>query len=252
MKRCGTILTKAMALCFALSFTSCDGSLTAPSESPTGAPSTSTPTFSATLDSYDTSAWTKADWTNGGFFDCGWSPDHIAFADGVMTITLDGVSSHGKPYTSGEYRTNQTFGYGTFETRMKPARASGIVSSFFLYTQKPWDEIDIEFLGSDTTRVQFNYFVNGTGNHEKIVDLGFDASEDFHTYAIEYGDGYIAWYVDGTRKWKVTAANGTMPNHPMQIMMNLWPGIGVDGWLGKFAYAAPLRASYDYVSYTPD
>lgn len=40
------------------------------------------------------------------------------------------------------------------------------------------DEIDVEVLGKDTTKVQFNYYTNGTGNHEYLYDLGFDASED--------------------------------------------------------------------------
>jgi beta-glucanase (GH16 family) len=204
----------------------------------------------ATFDSYEVSAWTKADWANKGMFNCGWLPEHITFASGAMTIMLNATSSHGKPYTSGEYRTNQTFSYGTFETRMKPARASGIVSSFFLYTDSPWDEIDIEFLGKNTTQVQFNYFVNGVGQHEKIIDLGFDAFAAYHSYAIEYGNGYINWYVDGIKKWGVTSASGTLPSHPMQIMMNLWPGTGVDDWLGGFSYSTPLYAYYDYVKYT--
>ena len=184
-------------------------------------------------------------------FNCGWAPDHIAFASGAMTIALDATPSHGRPYASGEYRTNKTFSYGTFETRMKPAGASGIVSSFFLHADTPWDEIDIEFLGKNTTQVQFNYFVNGAGLHEKIIDLGFDASAAFHTYAIEYGNGYITWYIDGTSKWSITGESGAMPSHLMQIMMNLWPGTGADGWLGKFTYSSPLHAAYDYVKYTP-
>lgn len=45
-------------------------------------------------------------------------------------------------------------------------------------------EIDIEVLGKDTTKVQFNYYTNGVGNHEYMYDLGFDASEGFHTYGL--------------------------------------------------------------------
>jgi beta-glucanase (GH16 family) len=136
-----------------------------------------------------------------------------------------------------------------FETRMKPAKASGIVSSFFLYTGSPWDEIDIEFLGKNTSQVQFNYYVNGQGGHEKIIDLGFDASTSFHKYAIEYGNGYIKWYVDGALRHSVSG--GSLPSHPMQVMANLWNGIGVDEWLGYFRYGYPLYASYDYFSYSP-
>ncbi len=216
------------------------------------------------LVSFNSSVWNEANWTNGGMFNCGFVPANISFAanpgvsgDGLMTITLNNTPSFGKPYSSGEYRTNNTFTYGTFETNMKPAKATGTDSSFFLYTGSPWDEIDIEFLGKDTTTVQFNYFVNGVGGHEKVVSLGFDASQSFHKYAIEYGNGYINWYVDGTWKWGVNntglnaPAGAAMPSHPMQIMANLWPGTGVDSWLGPFSYTGPLYATYDYFKYTP-
>jgi beta-glucanase (GH16 family) len=216
-----------------------------------------TTAFYDALDSFNTANWNKANWTNGGMFNCGFLPDHVNFSGGIMNIRLDNYSSFGKPYSSGEYRTNSTFGYGTFETNMKATKASGIVSSFFLYTGSPWDEIDVEFLGKNTTQVQFNYFVNGVGGHEKIINLGFDASAGYHKYAIEYGNGYINWYVDGVWKWGVNntglnaPAGAAMPSHPMQIMMNLWPGIGVDGWLGSFTYPGTLYAYYDYVKFTP-
>lgn len=212
-----------------------------------------TPTgFSASFDSYDTSRWAKSDWANGNPFNCGWSPDHISFANGVMTLTLDDTSSHGKPYASGEYQSLSTFSYGTYEANMKAAKAPGIVSSFFLYTGTPWDEIDFEILGKDTTQVQLNYYVNGVGGHEKLIDLGFDASADFHKYKIEWDNGIINWYVDGVLKYGVDNQSGAvMPSHPMKVMVNLWPGTGADAWLGTFGYSTPLTASYDYIKFVP-
>ncbi len=210
------------------------------------------------MDSFNSGVWNKATWSNGGMFNCGFKADHAYFSGGNLVLKLDNVSSSGKPYSSGEYRTNNTFSYGTYEVNMKAAKASGTVTSFFTYTGSPWDEIDVEILGKDTTKVQFNYYVNGVGGHEKIVDLGFDAAYGFHKYAIEYGNGYINWYVDG--KWKYGVNNSgnlnapkgaAMPSHPMQIMVNLWPGTGVDSWLGRFNYSGPLYAYYDYVKFTP-
>lgn len=204
--------------------------------------------FTDNLDSYDSSFWGKADWTNGSMFNCGWLPDHIDFSDSKMKITMNDTASHGKSYSSGEYRTNNTFGYGRFSVNMKPASSDGIVTSFFLYTGNPWDEIDIEFLGKDTTKVQFNYFVNGVGNHEYIHDLGFNASESYHTYAIEWKADSIHWYVDDVDVHSVSG--GLLPSHGMYIMMNFWPGTGVDDWLDTFSYSSPLYAYYDWVSYS--
>ncbi len=214
-----------------------------------GISSVRTTALSDQLDGFDTSTWQKANWANGNPFNCGFLPDHVAFSGGAMSLKLDNVASSGKAYSCGEYRTNDTFGYGRFEVRMRAAKASGTVSSFFVYTGSPWDEIDVEILGKNTNQVQFNYYVNGVGGHERLVDLGFDASADYHTYAFDWQAGSISWYVDGVLKHSVSG--GTLPSHPAQIMMNLWNGIGVDGWLGGFSYPGPLYAYYDYVTYTP-
>ena len=88
---------------------------------------------------------------------------------------------------------------------MKAANCSGVISSFFTYTNQPvWDEIDIEFLGKDMTRVQFNYYTNGVGGHEFYFDLGFDASEDFHEYAFDWQRDSITWYIDGKAVYRAT------------------------------------------------
>lgn len=209
------------------------------------------------LDYYDTGNWNKADWTNGGMFNCGWKPDHVTFNNGKMTIMLDNTYSHGKSYTSGEYRSNNKFSYGTFETNMIAAKGDGLVTSFFTYTDNPWDEIDVEILGKDTTKVQFNYYVNGQGGHEVMIDLGFDASQGYHKYAIEWGNGWINWYVDGKWKYGVNntgfnAPNGAqLPSHPMQIMCNLWNGTGVDEWLNHYWHNGTKYAYYDYILYKP-
>ncbi|MBC8059500.1 MAG: family 16 glycosylhydrolase [Clostridiaceae bacterium] len=206
------------------------------------------------FDSFNTATWAKSDgWTNGGMFNCTWRANNVNFSNGLMTLTLNNDTQGGtKPYATGEYRSNDTYGYGLFQTNMKPAKNSGIVSSFFTYTgpgdNTPWDEIDIEFLGKDTTKVQFNYFTNGVGNHEYLYNLGFDASTSFHTYAFNWQPTYIAWLVDGKEVYRATSS---IPSHPGKIMMNLWPGTGVDGWLGAFNGATPIYAYYDWVSYDP-
>ena len=53
------------------------------------------------------------------------------------------------------------------------------------------DEIDFEFLGNKKNSVQLNYYVNGVGGHELIIELPFDCSEDYHRYSIDYSDKAI-------------------------------------------------------------
>lgn len=214
------------------------------------------------LNAFDSSRWFRADgWTNGAPFNVGWRANHVSFSGGIMTLTLDkaGCPSgcSGMPYASGEYRTTRTHGYGRFEVSMKAAAGPGVVSSFFTYTgpgerpPKPWDEIDVEILGKDPTKLQTNFFTAGVGGHEVVIDLGFDASAAFHTYAFVWAPDRIVWYVDGAAVRTVLASQHALPVNPGKIMMNLWTGYGVDEWLGVINYTAPVKAYYDWVKYTP-
>ncbi len=191
-------------------------------------------------------------WTNGNPFNVTWRKSNITFHDDKMQLIID-TDSGELPYSGGEYRTRKFYGYGRYEVSMKAIKNDGVVSSFFTYTgptdKNPWDEIDIEILGKDTTKVQFNYYTNGRGNHEYMHDLGFDASEDFHTYAFEWHEDKIVWFVDGV---EVYTATKTIPSHRGKIMMNAWCGKGVDSWLKAFDPSnLPLTAEYEWFSYTP-
>lgn len=193
-------------------------------------------------------------WSNGNMFNCTWRKQNCTFTDEKMQLIIAwDTAGSSIPYSGAEYRSTDNYGYGRYEVSMKPIQNDGVVSSFFTYTgptdNNPWDEIDIEFLGKDTTKVQFNYFTNGDGNHEYVYDLGFDASADFHTYAFEWHKDKIVWFVDGA---EVYTATENIPATEGKIMMNVWPGIGVDAWLNPFDDSAlPLTTEYEWISFTP-
>lgn len=204
--------------------------------------------------SIDTQNWQKGSWKNPDPFNCTWRENNINLVDGKVAITLDKDTQGGStPYSSGELRSTKEYGYGLYQVNMKPAKNIGVNSSFFTFTgpstdkpTEPWDEIDIEFLGKDTTKVQFNYYTNGVGKHEYIYDLGFDASASYHTYSYEWHENCIIWRVDGE---VAHIAYDNIPTHPGKIMMNLWNGTGVDDWLGAYDGTTPLKAYYDWMAY---
>ena len=201
-------------------------------------------------------------WTNGKPFDCYWYKRNAYIQDGTLRLIIDQKwnANDGNPdwmpsYSGGEFRTNNFYHYGYYETSMKAIKNDGVVSSFFTYTgpsdvvngqQNPWDEIDIEILGKDTTKVQLNYYRNGQGGHEKMIDLGFDASQAFHRYGFDWQPGKITWYIDGKEVWSMT---GDVPVTPSKIMMNAWPGKTVDEWLKPYNGNKPLTAYYEWVTY---
>ncbi|WP_372237767.1 glycoside hydrolase family 16 protein [Paenibacillus sp. P46E] len=202
---------------------------------------------------FNTELWNKTDgYSNGDMFNCTWREDNIKFAgDGLMTLSITSPSSG--EFDGAEYRSLDKYSYGRYEIQMKPAANPGVVSSFFTYTGpsegEPWDEIDIEFLGKNTQQMQLNYFTDGVGKHEQVIDLGFDASQEFHWYGFDWKKNSITWYIDGR---PVHTATENIPSTPGRIMMNLWNGTGVDSWLEPFDGKVPLYAYYDQFRYTPD
>lgn len=186
-------------------------------------------------------------YTNGGNFNCYWRKSNASIENGVMSMTLSGKDN---AYYGAEYRSRGTYSYGFYAVKMKAAKCSGVISSFFTYTNKPvWDEIDIEFLGKDTTKIQFNYFTKGSDvGHTFLFELGYDASESFHEYAFDWQPESITWYVDGTAVYRATE---NIPSHAMQLMANVWNCRGADEWSGKFdASPLPVTAEYEWFAYS--
>lgn len=218
------------------------------------------PALEENFSAFNEVLWGKADgWANEAPFNCGWARDHATFEDGKLILKLNDMPSSNTPYTSAEYRSTQRYSYGSLEASIKAANGSGLVTSLFFYTGpsegEPWDEIDVEILGKDTTKMQTNYITNGVGSHEVVIDLrgsvdpNFDASKDYHTYRIDWKKDKIVWYVDGKQVHVENGSKGPLPSHDGRIIMNLWPGKGVDKWLGPYD-GRPNSASYDWLKYT--
>lgn len=117
---------------------------------------------------------------------------------------------------------------------MKPARAPGVLTAFFLHRIDPWQEIDVEVLESDTTKLLINVYFNpggpgaacnfGNRGTPVLVDLTFDAAEEYHRYAIEWEPHEVRWLVDDQLVhvrglWEPTP----IPNLPMELFCSVWP-----------------------------
>ena len=182
-------------------------------------------------------------YSNNGPFGTTWSKDNLLYdSENGMTLFLEVTDEQsriktesGDPFVSAEMRSLMTFKYGFFGTYMKPSNVKGTASTFFLYNDNPHDEIDIEFLGKDTTKVQFNYFKNDGGGNEYWYDLGFDASEEYHHYGFYWGENEICWYVDFEPVYRLVG--DYCPSTKCQLMCNHWAGntknSGIMEWMGR-------------------
>jgi len=124
--------------------------------------------------------------------------------------------------------------FGRFEATLQATNVPGLLTGFFLHRDSPRQEIDIEILGNRPDQLLANVFYNPGTNGAKFdygyrgtpvtIELGFDASQDFHKYTIEWDPCEIRWFVD--RKlvhhraiWDPTP----IPHLPMTLHVNTWP-----------------------------
>ena len=210
-----------------------------------------------TLLAMDNSIWQISDgWSNGIPFLSGWCAENIVFDSVGMNIELETRSCSGEAYASGEYRTQELFSYGRVEVEMKAARGDGIVSSLFFYTGESdgnvHEEIDVEILGIDPSKMQVNYWTEESGieqEHPTFVDLGFDASQDYNLYAIEWRVNSINWYVNNILVHTEDGSKGPLPKLNMRMFVNLW-ACNASIWCGNFDNTIlPVQANYRNFKY---
>ncbi|KAL2337378.1 hypothetical protein Fmac_011824 [Flemingia macrophylla] len=140
------------------------------------------------------------------------------------------------------WRTASRFLFGTFSARIRCPGGDTSGLNFNLYLSslegdKSQDEIDFEFLGKDRSVVQTNVFVEGAGNRERIHQLGFDASDEFHVYELAWGSQAIEWRVDGKVVRREEAKEGQgFPQKPMFLYASIWNASGIDEgrWCGNY------------------
>lgn len=206
------------------------------------------------FDTLDRSFWSVSDFTQPeSWIHNGWSPDNVVERNGKVRLVLDTDGIAGKPYTGGEIQTYERFGFGRYEAVMRVSAEPGVNTSFFTYTGPwfgdPWNEIDFEFLGKDPTKVHVAYH-NGGRSSSAWLDLGFDASRRFHTYAFEWEPDGIRWYVDGKLIHAAEGPDVPVPTAPGKLYLSIWTGL--PDWLGVPTFARKTSAVIDRVSFTPD
>ncbi|OVE80113.1 hypothetical protein BVY01_00825, partial [bacterium I07] len=70
-----------------------------------------------------------------------------------------------------------------------------------------------------------------------------DPSKEYHTYALEWREGELNWYIDGKI---VRTYKGKTPQGPMFVMLSLYEGCG---WTGKVDATMKYPRSFevDYI-----
>jgi endo-1,3-1,4-beta-glycanase ExoK len=183
---------------------------------------------------------------------------NVDTGDGRLRLSLTASGNTNKPFSGVELRSHETITYGKVEASMRFASGSGIVSSLVLiYTPWPpddWNELDIECLGNTIGEVQLNHMVNippadpasGHLQFPRKVDLGFDPTGAFHTYAIEWLPSSARFLVDGVVVHEAIQEVARL-RLPQNILLTIWASDAAS-WAGPIdSTTAPTSAEVDWV-----
>lgn len=210
--------------------------------------------FRDDFDSLDRERWTVSDgWANGEHQNCLWLADMASVADGTLRLALAPREADDRDYGCAEVQSSARHGYGTYEARIRFAKASGTTSTFFTHIGAPQDrphnEIDFEYIGRGDGAMQTNYFASGDGGNEELHEIP-GATEQFRTYAIVWEPERIRWFVDGELLREV--ASGPLPNEAQKIYFSIWSSDTLSAWLGPFEpIEEPVVMEVDWFAFTP-
>lgn len=189
---------------------------------------------------------------------CGWGNNELQWyqaenavvADGLLTITARQESVEGKSYTSARLRTARKgdWTYARIEARARLPRGQGIWPAIWMLPTDnvygSWaasGEIDImELVGHEPATVHGTLHYGGewpanqsSGDSYTLESGVFQDS--FHTFALEWEDGVMRWFVDDTlyqtqRQWSTSVAPYPAPfDQRFHLLVNVavggdWPG----------------------------
>lgn len=194
-------------------------------------------------------------------------PDQVVVADGMLQITAIDEPRSGKQYQSGIITSRDIFGPGRFEARVDLPTSQGMWPAFWLNANHvAWPqggEIDIlENRGSQPNLTSSAYhWQTDPGpccNQHRYVYDEYTATEEgqpvdfhsgFHTYAVEWDDTLLRFFVDDNLHFTVTE---TRDRPIFETAKNIIVNLAVGGNFGgdpDNTTVWPQTMYVDYVRY---
>ena len=186
-------------------------------------------------------------------FDTDWRREQVAFDNG-MSLSLSPKTKNENQFDGASIRRKRKTHFGRYEVTIQPARGEGIVTGFFTYSGPYYgtrhDEIDIEFLGKDTTQIHLAWFVDGKLRN-KFINLGFDAADRPRTYAFDWRPDRLTWYAEDKLIFEHTISDGPIPQVPGYLFANLWAADPIiSSWSGVANPRQSFTAHVRHIAYS--
>ena len=198
--------------------------------------------------------------------------DRVSVVGGYLVLRLTqepgrvGGNSGGVISRGGLVRTTKTFGYGTYQIRMRmsssassaeghwKASISGSVSAGFLYVNNSVTETDIEARGDRQNAIYFTTWKNPNPNSDprpgdsttSSVPL-FGMTDGFKTYKFVWTKADVSYYVDDVLQARHTTV---VPTTPAQFMIS-HRGTNSPHWGGLATVGETRYFLVDWVKYSP-
>jgi hypothetical protein len=201
---------------------------------PPGLPVQGRMVFEDTFTSIDQAKWIVRNDTFPGNLAL-FRPSNVSLEpSGGLSLAVRSEDLGVRGLSAGALTSRSEFQFGRFEATFRATKASGIVTGFFLHRSSPRQEIDIEITGNRPSKMLVNVFYNpgsegvrydyGYRGTPAVIELGFDASKERHTFAIEWDACEIRWFVDQNLVHRRTSwAPTPIPHLPMTLHVNSWP-----------------------------
>ena len=194
-------------------------------------------------------------------------PNQVTVAGGNLQLTAIDTPRQGKAYQSGLITSQDLFGPGRFEARVDLPTSQGMWPAFWLNSNHvPWPqggEIDIlENRGSQPNLVSSAYhWQTNPGpccDQHQFVYNEYTATESgqpvdfhagFHTYAAEWDETTVRYYIDGNHHFTVTE---TSDRPVFETAKNIIVNLAVGGDFGGDPDGStvwPQTMMVDYVRY---
>lgn len=222
----------------------------------------------------DSTKWSY-DYGNG-CPNCGWGNnekqfytknrlENVRVENGHLIIQAHKEDFEGSQYTSARIVTKEKgdWLYGKFEIRAKLPKGIGTWPAIWMLPTD-WEyggwpasgEIDImEHVGyaQDTVHgtIHTQAYNHGIGTHKGQPIFTKNASEEFHTYGIEWTQDTMKWFIDEVQYFEVANENKTFAEWPFDKRFYLILNVAVGGnWGGKYGVEDsifPQQMMVDYV-----
>jgi beta-glucanase (GH16 family) len=153
-------------------------------------------------------------------------------------VSCIATSDHRFGANLNEYQVLEKFSqkYGWFEIRCKTVHGGGVYTAFWLHQTDPTDqeftpqgkrkevgdgvvEIDIFEQWGWLHANQADFHIHFTKDAQYTCNFDFDPAADFHTYAVNWEEGKVTYYVDGKQ---VYFYEGETPQKKMFILVALF------------------------------